>query len=88
MKVTVDTNVLVRACVQDDARQAQLASEVLRKARLVAVSSTTLCEFVCEKKGQTPYIFSIPCCIWLAFTLGSSSKKIPHGCFSARMWKI
>jgi len=46
MKITADTNVLVRACVQDDAPQAQLASEVLRKARLVAVSSTTLCEFV------------------------------------------
>lgn len=46
MKITVDTNVLVRACVQDDAQQAQLASEVLRKARLVAVSSTALCEFV------------------------------------------
>jgi predicted nucleic-acid-binding protein len=45
MKITADTNVLVRACVQDDA-QAQLASEILRKARLVAVSSTTLCEFV------------------------------------------
>lgn len=46
MKITADTNVLVRACVQDDAQQAQLASDVLRKARLVAVSSTTLCEFV------------------------------------------
>ena len=46
MKITVDTNVLVRACVQDDAQQAKLASEALRKARLVAVSSTVLCEFV------------------------------------------
>lgn len=46
MKITADTNVLVRACVQDDAQQAQLASEILRKAHFVAVSSVTLCEFV------------------------------------------
>jgi predicted nucleic-acid-binding protein len=46
VKITADTNVLVRACVQDDLEQAQLASEVLRKARLVAVPSTALCEFV------------------------------------------
>ena len=46
MKITADTNVLVRACVQDDMAQAQLAGKVLRKASLVAVSSTVLCEFV------------------------------------------
>jgi predicted nucleic-acid-binding protein len=46
VKITADTNVLVRACVQDDLEQAQLASEVLRKARLVAVPSNALCEFV------------------------------------------
>ncbi|OQW38841.1 MAG: DNA-binding protein [Proteobacteria bacterium SG_bin4] len=46
MNITADTNVLVRACVQDDAQQAQLAADVLRKAHRIAVSSTTLCEFV------------------------------------------
>jgi predicted nucleic-acid-binding protein len=46
MKITVDTNVLVRACVQDDAKQAKLAVDILRQARLLAVSSTSLCEFV------------------------------------------
>jgi predicted nucleic-acid-binding protein len=46
MKITADTNVLVRACVQDDAKQAKLAGDVLRQARLIAVSSTSLCEFV------------------------------------------
>lgn len=46
MKITADTNVLVRACVQDDAKQAKLAGDILRQARLVAVSSTSLCEFV------------------------------------------
>jgi predicted nucleic-acid-binding protein len=46
MKITADTNVLVRACVQDDAKQAKLAGDVLRQVRLVAVSSTSLCELV------------------------------------------
>ena len=46
MKITADTNVLVRACVQDDAKQAKLAGDVLRQARLVAVSSTSLCALV------------------------------------------
>ena len=46
MKITADTNVLVRACVQDDAKQAKLAGDILRQARLVAVSSKNLCEFV------------------------------------------
>jgi predicted nucleic-acid-binding protein len=46
MKITADTNVLVRACVQDDAKQAKLAGDGLRQARLIAVSSTSLCEFV------------------------------------------
>jgi predicted nucleic-acid-binding protein len=46
VKITADTNVLVRACVQDDAKQAKLAGDVLRQARWIAVSSTSLCEFV------------------------------------------
>lgn len=46
MNITADTNVLVRACVQDDAQQAQLAANVLRNAHRIAVTSTTLCEFV------------------------------------------
>ena len=45
MKITVDTNVLVRAVVQDDAAQALAAEKVLRKATLVAVSTPCLCEF-------------------------------------------
>lgn len=55
MNITVDTNVLVRACVQDDAQQAQLAADVLRKARRIAVSSTSLCEFVWVLKRAYQY---------------------------------
>jgi len=47
--------VLVCACVQDDTQQAQLAADVLRKARRIAVSSTTLCEFVWVLKRAYQY---------------------------------
>ncbi len=44
MKVTVDTNILVRAAVQDDAVQARQAAKILEKATLVAVPMPVLCE--------------------------------------------
>lgn len=46
MKVAVDTNVLVRAVMRDDAFQARAAARLLTNAELVAVSSACLCEFV------------------------------------------
>ena len=46
MKVSVDTNVLVRAVVRDDAEQARIASKVLTDAELIAVALPCLCEFV------------------------------------------
>jgi len=46
MKITVDTNVLIRAAVQDDPHQARQAAKALREADLVAVSVPVLCEFV------------------------------------------
>lgn len=46
MKITADTNVLVRAAVQDDPRQARLAAKVLHESDLVAVPLPALCEFV------------------------------------------
>ncbi len=46
MKVTVDTNVLIRAVVQDDPAQARLATKVLSDAKLIAVALPCLCEFV------------------------------------------
>lgn len=46
MKLAVDTNVLVRAVVQDDPVQARSASRTLVQAELIAVATTSLCEFV------------------------------------------
>ncbi len=46
MKITVDTNVLIRAVVQDDAVQARVAAKAMRDATLVAVTLPCLCEFV------------------------------------------
>ena len=46
MKVTADTNVLIRAAVQDDLRQARRATRILAEADLVAVPVPVLCEFV------------------------------------------
>jgi predicted nucleic-acid-binding protein len=46
MKITVDTNVLVRAVVRDDERQARTAAKLLKEAELIAVPLTCLCEFI------------------------------------------
>ena len=46
MRITADTNVLVRALVQDDAAQAQIAAELLETADQVAVPLAVLCERV------------------------------------------
>lgn len=46
MKVTLDTNVLVRLATQDDPAQAALALRVLQQARLIAVPTPALCELV------------------------------------------
>lgn len=46
MKVTADTNVLIRAAVEDDLHQARRAAKILAEADLVAVPVPVLCEFV------------------------------------------
>ena|ERR1700757_432074 len=46
MNVTVDTNVLVRAAVRDDKKQAEAASRLLRNADSIVVTLPCLCEFV------------------------------------------
>ena len=46
MKISVDTNVLVRAVLQDDAKQAKIASNILKEASLIAISLPCLCELV------------------------------------------
>ena len=46
MKITADTNLLVRAAVQDDPEQARQATKLLQQAELVAVTVTVVCELV------------------------------------------
>jgi predicted nucleic-acid-binding protein len=46
VKVTLDTNVLVRLATQDDAAQAAKALQVLQNATLIAVPTPALCELV------------------------------------------
>jgi predicted nucleic-acid-binding protein len=45
VKITADTNVLLRAVVGDDEVQQQMAIETLESAELVAISAHSLCEF-------------------------------------------
>ena len=46
MKIAVDTNVLVRAAVRDDAEQTDIATKLMRRAEIVAIAVSSLCEFV------------------------------------------
>ncbi|ACM28555.1 type II toxin-antitoxin system VapC family toxin [Agrobacterium sp. SHOUNA12C] len=46
MKISVDTNVLARAVLQDDATQGHAAGKLLKEASLIAVSLPCLCELV------------------------------------------
>ncbi|MEQ1890117.1 MAG: type II toxin-antitoxin system VapC family toxin [Alphaproteobacteria bacterium] len=46
MKITADTNVLVRAIVGDDERQSKAAQKELANAELVALPLPALCELV------------------------------------------
>lgn len=46
MRITADTNVLVRAAVLDDPSQAAVAADLLRQADILVVTLVALCEFV------------------------------------------
>lgn len=46
MKITADTNVLVRALTEDHAEQSKAAQSALRKADAVALPIVALCELV------------------------------------------
>ena len=46
MKITADTNILVRAVTDDHEQQSKAAQTALKKAELVAISIPALCEFV------------------------------------------
>jgi predicted nucleic-acid-binding protein len=46
MKITADTNVLVRALAEDHAEQSKAAQIALRNADIIALTMPTLCELV------------------------------------------
>jgi predicted nucleic-acid-binding protein len=46
MKITADTNVLVRAITGDDPRQSKIAQAALANAEVVALATPALCELV------------------------------------------
>lgn len=46
MRLTADTNVLVRAFLEDHPQQGKVAQAALSKAELIALTTATLCEFV------------------------------------------
>jgi predicted nucleic-acid-binding protein len=46
VRITVDTNVLLRAALHDDPRQTPIASKTLQSAEIVVVPAPVLCEFV------------------------------------------
>jgi len=46
VNISVDTNILVRATVRDDIKQASAAAKILKTASLIAVSIPCLCGFV------------------------------------------
>jgi predicted nucleic-acid-binding protein len=46
VKIAVDTNVLVRAAVRDDPEQADAATRIMARAEVLAITVSSLCEFV------------------------------------------
>jgi len=46
MRITADTNVLVRAVMMDDPAQSAVAAQLLRESETVTVTAVSLCEFV------------------------------------------
>ena len=45
MKIAVDTNVVVRAAVRDNQKQAETAMRIMARAEFVAIGVSCLCEF-------------------------------------------
>ena len=46
MRITADTNVLVRAFLEDHPEQSKVAQAALSKVEIIALTIATLCEFV------------------------------------------
>jgi predicted nucleic-acid-binding protein len=46
LKISADTNVLVRALIDDDPKQSPIAQKILKNADVVALPTVALCELV------------------------------------------
>ena len=46
MRLTADTNILIRAVLNDDPVQGAMAAQLLREAEIIAIPLPCLCEFV------------------------------------------
>ena len=46
MRITVDTNILIRAVMCDHGKQATAATKLLKEAEIIAIPLPCLCEFV------------------------------------------
>lgn len=55
MRIAVDTNVLVRAVVRDDLRQAEAAMAVMARAEVLAIAVSSLCEFAWVLRSAYKY---------------------------------
>jgi predicted nucleic-acid-binding protein len=55
VKIAVDTNVLVRAAVRDDPEQTDAATRIMARAEVLAITVSSLCEFVWVLRGVYGY---------------------------------
>ena len=75
MKITADTNVLVRALVQDDPEQAKAATDLLEQAERIAIPVPVLCELVWVLRRVYGFA-AIDCTTSIEALMGSSSVAV------------
>lgn len=77
MKITADTNVLVRAIVGDDPKQTKIAQNELKSAERIAIATLVLCElvWVLTQGYKTP---TADVAAALRLLLGSENVVVDH----------
>jgi predicted nucleic-acid-binding protein len=82
MKITVDTNILLRVLVQDDRKQAQVAAKLLREAVTIAVGLPCLCELVWVLREGYKYS-TADTSLALRTLLGARNVQVKHAAVQA-----
>jgi predicted nucleic-acid-binding protein len=82
MKITVDTNILLRVLVQDDQKQAQAAAKLLREAEAIAVCLPCLCELVWVLRNGYRYSRA-DTSLALRTLLGARNVQVNHAAVQA-----